>query len=198
MDSGISMLSDKARLTAKRYHGDTVTHYERRRSGSAKWAGEDRIVREFLSDLPQETKVLDIPCGTGRFFSYYAEFGLDALGMDISPDMLTVSQDRGVEVRKGSIFQTGLDDGVFDVALSIRFMNLIEAGDMVHALKELQRVARHAVVFTLRVRQPNPSGHYHSAHSLDCVESALLPGWSILRNDAVHEEDYRMIFLCGG
>lgn len=192
MDNGLSpvKLSKKAESTAKRYYGATAKDYNQRRAGQAKWSGEDSKVRELLSDLPSGARVLDVPCGTGRFFDLYRERGFDALGVDVSAAML--AECSGVPVRQGSIFALDLPDGSFDVALSIRFMNLIEADDMKIALRELQRVARRAI-FTLRVKQKSQTGHYHSPHPITAVEDALLPGWSITRNDAVHEDDYRMV-----
>lgn len=192
MDQTLSTvkISKKAVTTANRYYGQKAANYDQRRQQKAKWRGEDQRVREILADFPEGTKVLDIPCGTGRFFNYYMEMGFESLGIDISRDML--EQCSGIHVREGSIFNIEVDDQAFDIALSIRFMNLIEAKDMQIALNELQRVAAR-VLFTLRVKQKNQTGHYHSPHPISAVEAALLPGRSIVRNEPIHEDDYRMV-----
>jgi len=187
-------LSDKAHRTAARYLGKDALTYEFKRAHKPKWAGEDRKVKEFLRDLPPGTSVLDIPCGTGRFFPFYRERRFKVLAMDISPDMLAEADKHAasnIRVEMGSIFNIETC-AIFDVILCIRFLNLIEADDLKRAFDEMQRVGRR-IIFTLRVRQPNPTGHYHSPHSLSLIEESLLPGWKISRNEAAHQEDYRLI-----
>jgi SAM-dependent methyltransferase len=191
-------LSAKAQKTARRYLGSDALGYEAKRAGQAKWLGEDRAVKAALVDLPKGAKVLDCPCGTGRFFGFAAERGLEMLGVDVSPDMIKIAVAKpDATAQVGSIFDLPFDAGRFDAALAIRFMNLIEPEDVRLALAELQRVAR-KVIFTLRVRQRNPSGHYHSAHPVSLVERSLAPGWSIGANEPVHQEDYRLVTLCAG
>ena len=189
-------ISDKARTTAARYLGTAADDYEITRSHKKKWQNEDIAVRTALDDLPKGTSILDIPCGTGRFFSFYRERGFRVLAIDISPDMLVKARERAgdnIKVKVGSIFKIETSK-VFDVVLCIRFLNLIEADDMKQALAEMQRVANR-VIFTLRVKKKNPTGHYHSPHPLLLVEESLLPGWKIGRNEPVHEKDYRLIEL---
>ena len=198
MDRPASMLervSGKARMTAVRYFGEKALRYETKRAGTPKWAGEDRKVREYLLDLPEGTTILDIPCGTGRFFQFYRERGFKVLGIDISPDMIAEAQKHvgdDIKLKIGSIFNIGLSEA-FDVVICTRFLNLIEAEDVKRVLAEMQRVAKYRIIFTLRVRQTNPSGHYHSPHSISLVEESLLPEWKIGRNEPMYQEDYRSI-----
>ena len=200
MDKSTSMLervSGKARMTAVRYFGEKALRYETKRMGTAKWMGEDRKVKEFLDDLPQGTSILDVPCGTGRFFPFYHERGFKALGIDISPDMLITARKRtgdNIKVKAGSIFKIETSE-VFDAVLCIRFLNLIEAEDFRRALAEMQRLAKYRIIFTVRIKQKNPTAHYHSPHRLMLTKESLLPGWKIGRNEPVHEEDYRLIEL---
>jgi ubiquinone/menaquinone biosynthesis C-methylase UbiE len=188
-------LSIKAHTTATRYLGDKAMHYEAHRMNKNKWMGEDRKVKEFLNDFPKGTSILDIPCGTGRFFPFYHEKGFEVLGIDISPDMLAQAKQRvgsAITVKLGNIFNIGLVDA-FDIVLCIRFLNLIEFGDIKYVLAEMQRAAKSRIILTLRVRQKNPTGHYHSAYAVSLIKDALLPGWKIGRNEAMYEEDYRLI-----
>ena len=180
-----------------RYLGEDALRYEAKRNRTNKWAGEERKVKKFLNDLPEGTSILDIPCGTGRFFPFYRERGFKVLGVDISPDMIAEAKKRAGDIIKlkiESIFNIGLSEA-FDVVLCIRFLNLIEPEDVKRALAEMQRVAKSRIIFTLRVRQKNPTGHYHNAYAISLIQEALPPGWKIGRNEAVHEEDYRLIEL---
>ena len=201
MDSA-AQISLKARKTAGRYLGSKAETYDADRKKQAKWAAEDEAVAAALSDLPRGATILDAPCGTGRFFPLYHKRGFDVIGLDISPAMLdqakrrlpALSNEEDVlfTVREGDIFATGLDDDSVDVVVCMRFMNLIEASDVALAAKEFQRIARKRVIFGLRVRHNNPSGHYHSPHSIDVVEP--LEGWT--RSDVpMHQEDYRLVTL---
>lgn len=200
MDRAVPILdgvSEKAQKTAIRYLGKDALKYEIKRNHKPKWMGEDRKVKEFLNDLPQGTSILDIPCGTGRFFPFYRERGFEVLAIDISPDMVIEAQKHignNIKVKTGDIFDMRLSQ-LFDVILCIRFLNLIEPEDLKRALAEMQRVAKSRIIFTLRVKQKNPTGHYHRAYPISLIEEGLLPGWKIGRNEPVHEEDYRLIEL---
>lgn len=55
---------------------------------------EKRIIRECFQDLPRDTAVLDIPCGTGRLAEALLESELKVHGADISAEMLDVANER--------------------------------------------------------------------------------------------------------
>lgn len=200
MDRSIPILkhiSAKAKKTAIRYSGEVAMRYDAKRMNTPKWIGEDHRVREFLSDLPQGTAILDIPCGTGRFFSFYREKGFNVLAMDISSDMMDKAKKQvgdNIKIETGNIFDIGISKG-FDVIVCVRFLNLIESIDLKHVLAEMQRAARSRIIFTLRVKQKNPTKHYHRARPVSLIKESLLDGWKIGRNEPVHEEDYRLLEL---
>lgn len=189
--------SAKAHKTAGRYFGATALGYDARRQPQEKWRAEDRALRAAIADLPAMTSVLDVPCGTGRFFGYYKERGFEAIGLDISDDMLAIARMRpGAECSKGDIFKLDLPDGAVDVTVTMRFMNLILAEDVPVVLGELQRVANKRVIFGLREGSRKTS-HYHTPHPISLIESCLAPGWT-MAHKAMHQEDYRLVALCAG
>lgn len=55
---------------------------------------ERRIIQECFQDLPRDTIILDIPCGTGRLADALLESGLRVHGADISAEMLDVAKER--------------------------------------------------------------------------------------------------------
>lgn len=57
-------------------------------------ASEKRIVSSCFEDLPKDTVILDIPCGTGRLAEALLRAGFKVHGADISPQMLAVSNER--------------------------------------------------------------------------------------------------------
>lgn len=191
-------MSAMAEKTARKYFGDIASTYDSKRTGQDKWLAEDAIVRDMLDDLPAGTSVLDIPVGTGRFLPFYEAKGFDATGMDISRDMLSHAKRKGTNaaLKEGNIFAIDMPDKSVDVVLAVRIMNLIDAKDMHISLCELQRVARQRIIFNLRVAIPNTK--YRRPQKMETLLGAIQPGWSIMRDDAIHQDDFRMFMLCSG
>jgi ubiquinone/menaquinone biosynthesis C-methylase UbiE len=192
------LISDMARKTAEKYRGNIAATYDAQRAGQVKWEAEDRIVREMLADLPAGTEVLDIPVGTGRFLPLYEAKGFKAIGMDISADMLARAKAKqsNAELRKGDIFKIDLPDKSVDVVLAIRIMNLIDHKDMHISLCELQRVARSRIIFNLRVWKEGTK--YRRPQKMGSLLDAIQPGWAIMQDREIHQDDFRMFMLCSG
>lgn len=133
---------------ARKYVGATARHYEGQRAAGRQWKSEDRIVRKFLQEFPEGTRVLDVPVGTGRFLALYEEAGLAAVGIDISDAMLLIAKEKRHRFRleKGDIFNLRLADGEFDVTVCMRFMNWLGPEDFERALGEIARVTRDAIL----------------------------------------------------
>lgn len=55
---------------------------------------EQRIILDSFADLPPETTILDLPCGTGRLARALLEAGYTVVGADISAEMLEVANER--------------------------------------------------------------------------------------------------------
>lgn len=195
MTEKAAVISKKAQTTAARYFGQKAQNYEANRQGQSKWNGEDKAVRQLLSSLPPGSKILDIPCGTGRFYPLYKRLNFPSLGIDISDEMLAQARQKGMYCSVGDIFALPLADNSFDVALVIRFCNLIEKQDLKLALAELQRVAKSKIALTLRTAKHSRSEHYHSAYPVSVVENALQPGWKLAQDIRIHQDSYRLLVL---
>jgi len=201
VDQGSSALSPKAAKTAARYQGNTARDYEARRSWKPKWKAENRVIEAMLANMPNGLRVLDCPVGTGRFLPLYVLKQFTVTGIDINQDMLAVAREKGpfenIELRRGSIFELGMPDNSFDLALVIRIVNLIKPADMQQALKEVQRVTSSEIILNVRTGDVRP-GHFHDPQKIEDIEAALLPGWRIAENVEIHEPDFRMLRLCSG
>jgi SAM-dependent methyltransferase len=144
----------------ERYTGGEAKRYERRRAWTGQWQAEEAALREFLAPLGH-VRVLDIPCGTGRFWPLYQELGLDARGIDVSEDMLAQARARGWEdVHRGDIFAIGdpvldmlapMSDDAAHVTVCFRLLNWMTRDECVAALTELARVTRTAVVVSVGI-----------------------------------------------
>lgn len=138
---------------AAKYHGRTVSNYERERSRSPTWQSEHATVEQFLQQLPGQSRLLDVPVGTGRFAELYRDQQLEVVGVDVSADMLAAAATKGDALglrwtlRQGSIFELDWPDHHFDVSLCIRLFQWLTPPEITRALTELKRVTRHQVVF---------------------------------------------------
>lgn len=62
----------------------------------------DKVFKRYGSG--DNKLVLDLGCGTGSLTLALAELGYDMIGADISPEMLTVAQDRAYDAEKSILF----------------------------------------------------------------------------------------------
>jgi SAM-dependent methyltransferase len=110
-------------------------------------------------------KILDIPCGTGRFTRFFCDRGYRYVGSDISLEMMEVLlQDE--ESPRGPIPLVQCDaehlpfkDNAFDCIVSIRFLNHLPGEIRRNALREMRRVSRKWLVVQSRdLRVLGPGG----------------------------------------
>lgn len=191
-------MSPRARATAANYVGRVAAGYDADRERQIKWAAEHRIVAELLAGLPAGATVLDVPVGTGRFLELYRLAGLEAIGLDVSGDMLQVARAKVapgqvVSLRRGNVLALDLADASVDVALCIRLLNMMEPQEMARALHELQRVARARVILSLRVG--GEDGRLTRPQTVAGVVAALAPGWCLAQDREIHKPRYRMLVL---
>ena len=155
-----STATDEARAAsfdhlADRYSDRRAKIYERRRSGR-KWESENRVVEQLLEEVPEGSKVLDIPVGTGRFFPWFKARNLDVVGIDASQEMLQQAEanafnsEANVRLELGDILSIARDDGSFDLVICIRFLNLIPWSGVEAVVEELARVSGDKIMIGVR------------------------------------------------
>ena len=114
-----------------------------------------------LERIGEVRRVLDLPCGTGRFTGFLSERGYEYFGADISMKMLDVlAQDRG---RKPPLLRCDAEalpfqDNVFDCVLCIRFLNHhIPARIRERMVREMRRISkRWLIVQSHRLKPMGP------------------------------------------
>jgi ubiquinone/menaquinone biosynthesis C-methylase UbiE len=142
---------------ATRYTGGLAQAYEAERTGGPEWPKEQAIVERFLGLVPRGAALLDIPVGTGRFLPFYKACDLRVTGLDISLDMLAAAKSKAaalgldIALAKGDIRRIDAADKSFEAALCVRFVNWVDFAGMEVALAELSRVARSALIVSVRV-----------------------------------------------
>jgi len=119
------------------------------------------MARSALALAGNPTSVLDLPCGTGRFWSMLAEEpGRRIFVADNSQNMI----DAGLELRPREVvarieksfclssFDTGLPDNFVECVFSIRLLHHIEkSADRVLMLQEFARISSGTVIVSLWV-----------------------------------------------
>ncbi len=119
---------------------------------------EAGMAREALLLAGRPQSILDLPCGTGRFWSllaeeprrkiYAADFNraMFETGMKFRPATLT----QRIEVFQASAFSIPRPDGFVECVFSIRLLHHIEkADDRLAILREFKRVASSSIIISL-------------------------------------------------
>lgn len=117
---------------------------------------EHRCIRQFVESLTPGSRILDLPCGTGRLTPLLQSRGLRVVGADCSEWMVQAAREtwtRGeafvdspagaptFEVRQA--MRTGYPEGAFDAVICNRlFHHFREASTREAVLRELGRICR--------------------------------------------------------
>jgi len=191
---------DVAAMTANRYRGDYAKEYDTAREAQERWQVEDITVRDMLSTVKLGASILDIPCGTGRFLNFYRERGLHSINIDLNPDMLNEARKKDAEadLRVGEIQKIDLPNQSVDIAVCVRYLNLVPEREMMQAIRELQRVTKSLIIFTLRIGENIEMGQRHRRHTMETLRQAIMCGWQISETRLIHRNGWHMVKLCAG
>lgn len=149
---------------SKKYSAEhSKEYYEKHTRGFWRNLSNNReisIARKALKMAGNPQSVLDLPCGTGRFWDMLAEDPTRSLyGSDNSEHMLTTAKEvRATEVAnrfetfQASAFDIPKEDNFVDSIFCMRLLHHIgEHEDRLKMLKEFHRVAKDTVIFSLWV-----------------------------------------------
>lgn len=107
----------------------------------------DALEKRVIADLCRVRsgqRVLEIGCGTGHFSAYFEELGAEVVGLDTSPEMLSVAKDlRGdlrVDFSEGDAYHLPFLDGSFDLVAMITTLEFMSSPRK--ALAEAFRVSK--------------------------------------------------------
>jgi ubiquinone/menaquinone biosynthesis C-methylase UbiE len=108
---------------------------------------EEPRVKELLAGIPHPSRALDVATGTGRWALYLAKRGVSVVGIDESPEMLQVAQDKAHAAGLSISFLEGtLEDGLpfpsgqFDLVVCA--LALCHVHDIRAAVSSCSRVLR--------------------------------------------------------
>lgn len=141
------------------FYGVKARNYERTRSSNPKWAIEQEVFGDLVSQFADGSTVLDVPFGSGRFADVYQRKHLSVIGIDSSTDMLAEAgrlrseTTAGFDLRIGDARHLPLADASVDLVVCCRFLvGIVSFGDARKVLAEFRRVVRTAAIIDLAVR----------------------------------------------
>ncbi len=99
----------------------------------------DLVVAAVAAAAPR--RVLEVGCGWGELAEWmHLETGAEVVALDLSPRMVELARERGVDARLGDVQQLPFADGEFDCAVAAWM--LYHVPDLDRGLAELGRVLR--------------------------------------------------------
>lgn len=131
------------------------------------------IAQRLQQLLGNGHSILEIGCGSGNFTALMARYSKSILGLDFSPAMLTVLQQRLLAEGIGNVqTQTGkwedfTTDAAFDYIVSIN--SLYRIRDMAAALRKMHAYSRRGFIIVRTIQRPFFYRLYRDC-GLDCAE----------------------------
>ena len=121
---------------------------------------DKRALRKSLASIPKDSKILDMPVGTGRMSYYMRSIGYHNITCaDISEDMIHVASNILNPKKTIKFYQTDAENtlfpnGAFDVIVSIRFMGHIPREIRINILREMSRICHGIIIIEYPITNP--------------------------------------------
>ncbi len=143
-----------------------VEQYERKRyrglDQKLVHSREEKILQKILEEIgKKDARVLDVPCGYGRFSPLLLESGVSLVSSDLSYHMVQRAVERNEEsARLSGVVADGISGlpfkgEVFDFILSMRFFHhLHQEEERKAVLGEFSRVAREGIILSFYQQNP--------------------------------------------
>lgn len=150
-----------------------------------------RLVEEIiLTNLPRESKILDLGCGSGRFSMGATKLGFNVTGVDITPESVRAAQRRAedsgitnVQFLVGDMTELPFKNGEFDYVFCPHFS--------INAVATIEK-RKKAIKEMTRVVKPDGLVFVESFNKFYCGTGPILPLANIIRDSFRHIK----MFLC--
>lgn len=131
-------------LAAQKYFREHAAEWDRIRNLHVADEAVEEAIRAALADRPFRS-LLDLGTGTGRMLELFGPSIGRGLGIDMSPDMLSLARARieraglrNCSVRQGDIYDVEVADGAFDAVIIHQVLHFLTDG--ARAIREAARV----------------------------------------------------------
>lgn len=111
-------------------------------------------LNRFISLIPSEGKILDLGCGGGRDVQYFADFKLEAIGIDASIKLIDEAKKRvngNFEVM--DMRNLTFKDEEFNGVWAQDAISYVTKEDVINVLKHISRILKKEGVFFISVRK---------------------------------------------
>jgi ubiquinone/menaquinone biosynthesis C-methylase UbiE len=189
--------------TRRRYRGKMASGYEAKRRVQQRWTQENEIVEEWLREYSwnrPRTIILDAPVGTGRFLRLYEKLGRASVtGVDSSEEMLALARRKrtDAEIGLGDVTNLGEYETMqFDVAVCVRFLDLVPQAAAHATVGELCRVTTDMIILTVRLGPryvPKSNTATHDERKFRTLVTRL--DWRVADERTIFDQGWRVMRL---
>lgn len=160
----------------KLFQYDPKTYWERRATAWDRQAGETLPDLQELEPLFKQLKpasVLDVGCGNGKWYPYFAVNNVNYRGIDISEGLIHRAQEKFPDAAK--LFKVCKLEDVpkvkqkFDLAFCYTVLEHVTEGEFPKAVKALKGIAKHVILvepINFKSRHYCHSHHYEDAFNV--------------------------------
>jgi len=151
IEAGLAALERSAAVRAGLREAYDRHAEERDGGGIQDWKIAERD--RFLAAL-RETKaetLLEIGAGPGRDSLFFAERGLRVTAVDLSPEMVRLCRDKGLDAREMDMAELDFPDGSFDAVYALNCLLHIPKAELGAVLREIRRVLKPGGLFYMGV-----------------------------------------------
>jgi len=112
-------------------------------------------LNRFIALLPQEAKILDVGCGSGRDVHYFLDYKLNPIGIDASPELIKECKKR---VPEGNFLQMDMlnltfQPFFFDGIWALDAISYINKNSISEILKNFNKILKQGGILYISVRQ---------------------------------------------
>ena len=169
-------------------HTSVYTHIAKSftRSRNSVWD----IVKTFLDQAKSNSTLLDVGCGGGQNMLYRTD--LQATGIDICPEFITICKEKKLNVIEGNILNIPFPNDYFDSVICIAVVHHLKTHEeRLQAINELIRVTKGRLLFSLwKEMRYSPNATKGVITKLNNEGDYLIP-WSI--NGQILQRFYHFI-----
>ncbi|WBB81191.1 class I SAM-dependent methyltransferase [Micromonospora sp. WMMD882] len=111
-----------------------------------------RQIRPYLPEGPAQLRILDIGCGQGHLVQIMLTDGLDAYGVDISPEQVALARSRGLDRVELGDFRSWLaTEHAWDAVIATDILEHLGKDDVMRTFDQVARALKPGGVFVARV-----------------------------------------------
>jgi DNA gyrase subunit B len=94
---------------------------------SCSWLTDEGLLSAHadLCEVPAEARMLDVCCGSGVVGNAFKSKVSESVGLDITPEMVTLASERLDTVHQGTVYDLQFEDATFDLAVNREVLHLL-------------------------------------------------------------------------